>query len=352
MSQNWYTTRERVKRALAMLGAAQNPLIDDLIAEESADFEKACNRQFYPLNELRNFSWPQPGTRQSWVLALDEDLISVDTNGLTKKGDDATVIAAADFLLEPQAHGPPYHRIELDRSGTESFEAKDTAQRAIRVTGEWGYSADTVTAGAVDDSGGINDTVLTLEVSDGSLVDVGDLLLIETEKLHVTEKGLKDTTTDLTAAVAAESNVVTIPVGDGAKIKAGEVIELSGERMLVLSIATNDLTVDRAIDGTVLAAHSNTDSVFAFRSCTVTRGENGSTAATHADTTAISKYQAPALVRQVVRAGVIAHYTAEKGGWTGAIGSGDRVIETRMSAYQELRKRAIRKYQRRVIGSV
>ena len=346
---NWYTTRERVKRALAMLGAAQNPLIDDLIAEASADIEKACNRSFFPRNELRNFSWPQPGNRQDWVLALDEDLISVDTNGLTKEGDDATVIAASDFLLEPQAHGPPYHRLEIDRSGTAFFGAKDTAQRAIRVTGEWGYSATTVTAGTTD---GIDGTALTMAISDASLVDVGDLLLIETEKLQVTERALKDTTTDLTAAVAATSSVTTIPVGDGTKVKAGEVIELGGERMLVLSIATNDLTVDRAIDGTVLAAHSNTDSVFAFRNVTVTRAENGSDAASHSGGTAIVKYQAPALIRQVVRAGVIAIYTIEKGGWTGAIGSGDRQQETRMAAYQGLRKQAIRKYQRRVIGSV
>lgn len=352
MADNWYTSRERVKRALAQIGGDHDALLDDLIAEASADIEKACNRAFYPENELRNFSWPQPGNRQVWVLALDKDLISVDSNGLTKEGDDATIIAAADFLIEPQAYGPPYHRIEIDRSGTAFFGAKDTAQRAIRVTGEWGYSADTVTAGAIDDSGGIDATVTTLEVSDASLVDVGDLLLIEAEKLQVTEKATKNTTATLSAGIAATSSVTTVPVDDGTKVKKGEVIEINSERMLVRSVNANNLSVDRAWDGTVLAAHSSSDAVFAFRSCTVTRGENGSTAATHDDAKAIAKYQAPPLIRQLARAEVVGHYTAEKGGWTGVIGAGDRVMETRMQGLAALRERAIRKYQRRVIGSV
>jgi hypothetical protein len=347
---NWYTTREVVKRALGITGADRDTLVDETIEAVSGDIVNAHHRRYIPKTETRKYAWPQPGASQKFILYLDEDLLSVSS--LTKDGSDVTAIASGDFSLEPTNLGPPYSRIELDLSGTAFFSAKDTPQDAIRVTGSWAFSNDTKAAGTVDDSGGINTTDTTLEISDASKVDVGDTLLVETEQLFVSERATKDTTANVTTSLTADASNVTVVVNTGSLVKKGEVILVDSEKMLVTDVTGNNLTVQRAYDGSTLAAHSQPIDVYAYRSLTITRAVNGTTAATHADTTAITKYQPPAKIRELARAEAIAHYTAEKGGWTGVVSAGEAAIETRMKALGDLRQQVRRQYGRRLIGVV
>lgn len=347
---NWYTTREAVRRAGAIQSTLWDSVIDAEIEAASREIDKLTGRRFIPVTATRRYSWPAPAPRAAWLLMLDDDLLSVTT--LTKDDDTATAIAAADYFLEPGNDGPPYTWIEIDLSSAAYFSSLNTHQRAIRVTGSWGYSNDTASAGSVSSGLASDATATSLVCSDASKVDVGDTLLCESEQLFVSERATADTTADLNDTLTAAVSDVTITVTNGALVSAGEVILVDSERMLVQSIAGNDLTVQRAYEGTALAAHSSGTSVFAFRTLTVTRGVNGTTAATHANSTALSKYQPPADVRQLCRALALQRLALNQGGWMGVLGSGENSIEVRGQALLALVERVKRHYRRHLVGSV
>lgn len=347
---NWYTTREAVKRAADIKGSDLDASVDSCIDQASREIEGLTHRRFIPISATRYYPWPQRDPRRFYVLHLDEDLLSVDTNGLTREGDDATAIAATDFFLEPANLGPPYSRIEIDLASSAYFASKDTHQRAVRVTGSWGYGNDTIAAGTLAEADDGSETAL--DVSDGSLIDVGDTLLIGSEQFFVSGRSTLDTGANTNGALTATRSQTTVTVTDGTKVKAGEMVLINSERFYVQSVTGNDLAVIRAYDGTTLAAHDDAQDVYCFRTLTVTRGENGTTAAAHDNATAISKYQPPADIRELCKALALAYYETGKGGWTGVVGGGERAIESRQVALNKLRDRVQRRYQRRVIGAV
>lgn len=350
---DWYVSREAVKKAVGINGSDKNSLIDSYIEAASREVDRLTSRRFIPKTELRNFDWPQRHGRRVYVIYLDEDLLAA--TALTKEGDDATAIAAADYFLEPDGVGPPYSRIEIDLASKEYFLAKDTHQRQIRVTGRWGYSEDTKSAGTVASGLAADATATTFVCSDGSLIDIGDSLLIETEQLFVNERANAQVGTqqlNMPGNLAADISVVAVTVDDGTKFFAGEIILVDSERMYIESISGNVLTVIRAYDGSVLASHNDNAAVHAFRTLTITRGVNGTTGATHADATAINKYVPPPDITNLARALALAYYEGGQSGWTGVIGGAESAIETRMTALDRLRKQIRGQYGRRLIGAV
>lgn len=347
---NWYCSREAVKRVVDIGGSDRDSVIDSCIDQASREIEAITNRRFIPISATRYYPWPQRDARRGYVLHLDEDLLSVDTNGLTKEGDDVTAIAATDFLEEPASLGPPYSRIEIDLSSSEYFASKDTHQQQVRVTGSWGYGDGTKAAGALAEAD--NGTETELEVTDASLIDVGDTLLIGTEQMFVTARAALDTGCDTNGALTATKSQTTVTVDDGTKVKAGEVILVNSEKMLVEAIAGNDLAAIRGYDGTTLAAHNDDQGVYAFRDLTLTRGENGTTAAAHDVAATIVKYVPLADIVGLCKALALAYYETGRGGWTGRIGAGEGAFESRQVALNKLRDRVQRRYQRRVIGAV
>lgn len=347
---NWYTTREAIKRAGAINSTLWDSVIDAEVEAASREIDKLTGRRFIPVTATRRYAWPAPAPRAAWLLMLDDDLLSVSS--LTKDDDTATAIAATDYFLEPGNDGPPYSWIEIDLSSTAYFSMSATHQRAIRVTGSWGYSNDTAAAGTVSSGLASDATATALVCSDASKIDVGDTLVCESEQLFVSERATADTTADLNDTLTASVSDVTVTVTNGALVKAGEVILVDSERMLVQSVTGNDLTVIRAYEGTTLAAHSTGASVYAFRTLTVTRGVNGTTAVTHANSTALSKYQPPADIRQLCRALALQRLSLNQGAWMGALGSGEQTIEVRGQVLLALMERVKRHYLRRVLGSV
>src|SRR3546814_17747991 len=78
--------------------------------------------------------------------------------------------------------------------------------------------------------------VSTFDLSDGTpLVGVGDLLLIDEERVTVTEKGFLDSLETITANIALGS-AASITVTDGTAFTVGEVILIDVERMLVTDL--------------------------------------------------------------------------------------------------------------------
>ena len=322
---NWYTTREAFKEALAVHGSDRDALIDRKIAAASRTIDEQMGRHFIPILATRYYPWPQRTQDARQHLWLDQDLISVDADGL-KTANGTVTIGATDFFLEPVNTGPPYRRIEIDLgddvASDAAFGSDDSAQRAVSVQGKWGYGEDTEAAGTLAVAI-TTTTATTLVCSDGSLIDVGHTLLIGTEQLFVSGRATVDTACNTNGALTGEANEVTVAVDDGTKVKAGEVIQINAERMYVESVTGDDLSVKRGYDGTVLAAHDDAQDVYAFRTLTVVRGVNGTTAATHLINAAISKYAPPEPIQALCLALAIFNYKQDQGGRTGIVGDSE-----------------------------
>jgi hypothetical protein len=299
--------------ASAIEGATKD--VDDVIQQHEGHFR--------PIAETRYFEWPPEQTAHRWRLWLDGNAL-ISISALTSGG---MTITAADYFLEPQAYGPPYDRIELDRGGSSSFDYTDaTPQRAVAVTGLWGQGDDREAAGALD--GAINDSVTALTVTDGSKVGVGDHLIIGTERMIVTAKSWVDTSQNIGADLAASEAARTVAVSTGSEYTAGELLLIDSERMLILDVAGNNLTVQRAADGSVLAVHTTGADVYARRGCTVERGARGSTAASHLDTVSVERHLVPGDVRELAIASAVTSLLSGRAGYAreyGPQGSGTKL---------------------------
>jgi hypothetical protein len=324
---NWYTTREKVKAALEVAGTDANAAIDQHIEGASREIDRILGRRFLPKTQTRRYRWPQ-GNGAGQVLYLDEDLISV--SGITSENGDVTV-PVGEVFLEPGNDGPPYSRIEIDTSTTDAnaaFAAGDTPQRAVAVTGSWGYTAANITAGTVTSGLASDASATSFVCSNAALIDVGDTLLIESEQLFVSERGTFDSTANLAGDLTA-NKAGTLVTLSAALVNAGEVILVESEKMYVQSVSSTALTVVRAFDGTTLAAHTGTLDVYVYRTLTVERGVNGTTAATHANSTAISKYQPPLDIQALCRSEAIFNYQQDESGQTGVVGGADGGVNVR-----------------------
>ena len=326
---NLYATREAVKRAVRSNGSENDEAIDRLIEAASRDVDNMTHRWFIPRTQTRLFKWP--GTYGLGdILWMDADLISVTTLKTRAQDSSPTTISSSDYFLEPVNNAPPYNRIEIDISSSASFESGDTSQR-ISVEGSWGFSADTVSVGTVASGLDSDATVTTMVASNGSLtsgVNVGDTLLIESEQVFVTEKTSAALASILLngAITADKSENVTVDGGTHG-INNGEIIQVDSEQMLVRSSTATVLTVERAYNGTTLAAHSNDVAVHIFRTLTITRGVNGTTGATHADATAVTAYRAPGPIRELTMAMAIAAFTQEAAAYGHTVGAAGGTVD-------------------------
>jgi len=337
----WYTTREQVKRAAQINGPDHNPSIDRLLESASREAEDSLNRWFYPLTAVRYYDYPSSQSPTAYRYWLNADLLEVTllvSGGVT--------IAPADYYKEPVNYGPPYNRIEVDLTSSAAFQAGSGFQHAIVVTGRWGYCEDSIAAGALAEAD--DGTELALDVTDSSLIGVGDLILIGTERMIVTEKTLSTTTTavNMGAHIAADEAVVAITIDGVGAVCLGEIITIDAERMLVEGVGGAILTVKRAYDGSVLAGHLDNAVVYAPRTLTVSRAAVGTTAAAHNIAAAITKNVPPGLISELCLAEVIYGLTQEKGNFALTAGQGDAIKEISGRGIADVRQRAKDAYGR------
>lgn len=316
-----YCTRETVANVMDQSNLVRlNRRIDDAIVAGARDVEGVCHRRFYPISGTRYLDplWVSGDTM--WVNTQDYEILSLAS--LTVNG--SALVAGTDYFLEwPGGDGPPYTAIRKIRdSGT----AWPTTQRDIVAVGVFGGSNGTADAGTL--AAQITAGATTMTVSDASLVGVGDLVTVDSERVAVTEKALATTTATLTGNVTADESVTTVPVSSGALVHKGEVITVGSERMFVEDVAGNNLIVTRAEQGSVLAAHSTSDVVYAPRLCTITRGATGTTAATHLTSAALLRNRAPALASELNVAYAINNLVQSSSGYARVAGTGDNRRES------------------------
>lgn len=342
VSRQCYCTREDVKNAPDFKESARaNAQIDRAIQTAAEVIEGNTNRVFYPTVATRVFNWPDPQRPYPWRLWLNQnELISVSV--LSAGG---VVIPSNQFFLEPANSGPPYTRIELNRGTSAAFSAGSTPQHAISVTGVFGYRADTAPAGTI--TAALTDTTGTaVSVSSGTGHGVGSSILIDSERMLVTDRTMTDTTVAFTAlSASAADNVIGVP--DGTKFGIGEVLLLDSERMLVTDIPGNSLVVKRAWDGTILTVHTS-GTIWAQRLLTVTRGALGTTAATHPISAPVARHTPPNLIRDLAIAEAVNQVMQETSGYALIVGEGDTARPAGGAGLAELWAEAVTTFARKV----
>jgi hypothetical protein len=292
----WYATREDVMRAADSKETARNAAqIDRGLEAASRSIDALCHRTFYPQIATKSFDWPNSQGAAPWRLWLDaNELISV--SAVTSGG---TTISLADVLLEPNAYGPPYNRLELDLSSSAAFGGGDTHQRDITITGLYGYRDDESEVGAMAEALDTSETGLDVDGATSAAVGVGSVLRVDTERMNVVGRTMLDTGQNLAADLDIKANAVTVAVASTAGFAAGEVILIGAERMLVIDIAGTNLIVKRGWDGSVLAAHTTGADVYASRTLTVRRGALGTTAATHSTAAPVYRWDPPGPIQSL-----------------------------------------------------
>jgi hypothetical protein len=321
ISRPCYCTRDDVKRAPDFAETAiANARIDRAIQSSAELIDGELHRVFYPRDTTYKFDWPNWQYAYPWRLWFDQwDLVSA-TQIESPHG---TVIPLGNVILRPVNRKPgwPYTHMEIDRSTSSVLAAGATSQLSVWVTGTWGFTADTDPAGTL--TAAVTDTTSTaIAVSDSSLLGVGDLAIVDSERMLVTGRAMADTTVAFTglASASAADNILAVP--DGTKFAAGEVLQFDSERCLVASVTGNSLELQRAWDGTVLTAHTS-GTIYAARQLTVARGQLGTAAATHSNAAAVLRHRPPGLVRDLNLAEAVNRVLQETSGYARTVGGPD-----------------------------
>lgn len=337
----WYCNRDDVKSALDFKSTARNNAqIDRAIESASRAIEGITRRKFYPQYAIRTFDWPNFDHSDPWRLWLRDNEV-IEIVSLVSGAD---TISSDDYFLEPNDTGPPYTSIEIDLSSGSMFAPSDTHQRAISITGTFGYNADVQTIATLTEALDASET--GIDVSDSSVVGVGDIIQIDSERMTVTNKTQIDTGQNLGTSMTAQNSNQTVAVSDGTQFHIGEVITIETERMLVTDIVGNNLFVLRAWDGTTIAAHTSPQDIYAPRTLDVKRGALGTTAATHSTSTTVYKHVVPGLVKALCVAEAINTVLQESSGYARAIGSGEGQAEMSGRGLKDLRDQVKARYGR------
>jgi hypothetical protein len=285
-----YCTREQVQRALNLADLPRlNGRVDAAIMSGARQVHGLLHRKFYPTTTTYAFDQPEAGT-----LWLDQyELAAAPTQIIS--GTQAMTVGT-DVFLRP-LDGPPYMWIEANYGGRVFWQSVSTPQAAISITGDFGYpvTVNPVTMLGLTAGAGVS----TLILNDSSQVGVGSLLLIDAERMIVSDKTVSVTGATLTADLTNSKASVSIPVSSGALIFPGEMILIDSERMFVEYVAGNTLTVDRAVNGSTLAVHSNGATIYAGRTATVLRARLGTTAASHSSGATVNLLSAPSLISEL-----------------------------------------------------
>lgn len=348
MASVFYATREDVQRALDAKASARDAAqIDRALAAATKTIEGLTHRRFYPFTGTRYLDWPDFSYAPPWRLWLgSNELVS-----LTSLVSGGTTIAAADYFLRRSdgLEEPPYTMIEIDLSSSAAFSVGTTAQRSIAATGVFcGCPTDEAPAGATAEA--LDDSETAVDVTDSSLIGIGHILRVDSERMLVTGRTMVDTGVNIDAGdslTASAADVsITMSTTTGAP-SVDDVILIDSERMLVVDVAGLVLTVKRAWDGTVLATHAGSTDIYAGRTLTVVRGALGTTAATHLTAAPIVTHVVPPLVRTLAVAEAENTLLQESAGYARTSGSGDNERELAARGLKSLREDVVTAHGRK-----
>lgn len=325
-----YTTREAVKAAVDVKNSARaNAQIDRLIAEASRSVDDLCHRRFSPRVATLSLDWPDPESPTSWRYWLDGDqeiaeLLEITTGGV--------VLDPASVFLYPDS-GPPYDRIEADRAAATGFETGSTRQRSLVIRALLaGAPVVEAPAGALGEDLDDTETEIDVSAATSAAIGVGSVLRVGSERMAVAERSALGIGLTLAGAMTNQMSSTAVPLSGSAGAPVpGEMIVIDGERMLVTDVLGTTAYVSRAVDGTVLAAHSAGADVYAYRTLTVQRGALGTEAVAHTAGDAILRWVPDGRVEGLTIAETLNSIAQENSSYARVVGQGEGQREARGS---------------------
>ncbi len=342
----WYTTRERVMRAGDIKAVAYATAeIDATIEAASRDVDRLIRRGdetrpgLAPWTGSITFDWPAPNNDGNFRFWLDQHKLYSLTSAVS-----GGVTITSDVLLWPPQSGPPYHALDIDRSSDSVLQIGDgVGQRSLVVTGVWAQSV--TERGLSTWTLGTSPNASTTSVTVNAPIGVGSIIKVGTERMIVTERAFAPSgqTGTLASSVAAQS----LSVSDGTAFFYGETLLIDSERVTVSDIIGNTLTVRRAVDGTALAAHAASSIAYA-RACTVERGALGTTAASHSSGDRVYAWVPPSLAEQLTIAYALDTREQERSAYARTIGTEDNMRAAGRGGIKSLEDRVQELYGRPV----
>lgn len=342
-----YATRGMITRALEVMETSRsNDVIDEKLQAGARAVEGLLKRRFYPERRTVRMDWPN----QSYAPTWEQDLGQNEAISLETVISGGTTIDPADYVLRraDDRDEPPYTRLEINLNSSAAFSGGVTFQRSNVLLGLFGFNDVRRVGGVV--SGAINSSVATLTAApiNGFLtVDVGSILVVDTERMIVTGRRMATTAQTITANVNGAQSVDTVPVSSGAAFAINEVIAIDSERMRVVDIIGNNLTVERAFDGSTLADHTSGATVYASRLFNVERGALGSTADSHADAAVTYTQAFPGLITELNIAETVVLLEQNSAGYARTVGTGQMTREAAGKGLEDVRARAYEMYGRK-----
>jgi hypothetical protein len=330
-----YVTRDELMRALDVKPSAyMRNEIDRAARAGSRAAEGYLHRIFYPELLTRSFDWPSPGRGQSYSrIYFDErsliSLVDVESGGYE--------IDPLDVLLYPDGQAP-YEWIELDRDSPAAFSGG--TQRAVIMSGLWGYRNDESAVGTLTSSPSISSSTFSVSSS----LEVGSILRVGQERAQVQEKSWS--VSGQFGSISSTKDSTTLPVSDSSVFSFGEEILLDAERMEIVDIAGNNLIVRRAVGGSVLAAHTN-GVIFRNTIVRVQRGALGTTATAHSTGDTVYLWQPPSLVKELAQAYAEDIFLQRNSGYARTAGTGESERMVTRNALKGIEERAGAVYRRK-----
>jgi hypothetical protein len=155
----------------------------------SREFDAETGRQFYGRVATQYHAWTgNAAVHDRRWLVLYQDLAAVSAVDVDDDGDgvyELSLVEGTDYIAGPENRLPdrPISALYLLPTGTQ-LTWWPTARRSVRITGTWGYSAETEATGTLL-NGAINSSQTSITVDDGSAVDVGETIVIDAEQCAV-----------------------------------------------------------------------------------------------------------------------------------------------------------------------
>jgi len=337
-------TREAVKKALDVKATARSDDdVDRAIQAATRSVEGLLHRRFYPQDMTRYYDWPSYQYAYPWRIWFDAWELAAIPTSVTTGG---TAIPLADIFFEPVNTGPPYTYMEINRATNAAFGAGPTPQRDVAVTGTFGFDLNTAGAGSLATAVS-STTATTVTATNSAAAGVGDVLLVDSERMLLTDKALVSTGQTQAGTITNSTAAQLLGVPDGTLFSAGEVLVLDAESMFVTGITGNNLIVKRGWDGSAPAAHTGA-TIYAYRLWMVARGALGTTAATHSNAAAISRYAPPSLVTQLGLAEAENNLLQAVSGYARTVGAADNARPVSGQSLADIRALAYAQYGRKV----